>query len=197
MNQPSSVLRLRQAVILVPLIALTLGSFWLYQVMNRATEDMLPKQQRSEPDFYVEKFSFVKMGEDGKAQYHFSGARLTHNPLDDSYDVTLPVLNNLGDGKGSTTIRAERASINSDYSRVQMFDNVQMDRPATANSEAFHAHSEYLLALPDDDVLETPDPVEITQGLAHLTGTGMHLNNSTREFSLASKVRGTYQAPRR
>lgn len=193
----SSARRFRIVAVLAPLIALALGSFWLFEVMRRAAGDAIPTPQRKEPDFYVEKFSYLKMAKTGKAEYHFSGARMTHNPLDDSYDIEHPVINNVGNERGQITMRADRAKVNSDNSEVHMYNNVHMDRPATANAEALHASSEYLLVLPDDDVMKTDKPVEILIGQSKLTGTGMVANNATREFRLASNVHGTYQAPRR
>jgi lipopolysaccharide export system protein LptC len=48
--------------------------------------------------------------------------------------------------------------------------------------------------LPDDDVVQTDKPVEITMGQSKLNGTGMFANNATRELRLSSNVHGTYQA---
>ncbi|WP_247869638.1 LPS export ABC transporter periplasmic protein LptC [Herbaspirillum sp. ST 5-3] len=181
----------------MPAIALALGSFWLLEVMRRSASDFIPNQERSEPDFYVEKFSYVKLGKTGKVQYHFSGAKLTHNPKDDSYDITLPVINNLGEATMPMTMRSERAHVNSDNSRIQLFNNVQVDRPASATSQHLHATSEYLLVLPDDEVMKTDEPVEITVGASTLSGVGMFADNATREFRLTSNVHGTYQVPQR
>jgi lipopolysaccharide export system protein LptC len=192
-----STMRFRLMVILAPTIALALGSFWLLEVMRRTAGDFLPSPQRSEPDFYVEKFNYVKISKTGSAQYHISGTRLTHNPEDDSYDITLPVINNLGNVQAPMTIRSERAQVNSDNSQVRLYDNVHMDRPASPTNEPMHAKTEYLLVLPDDDVMRTDKPVEITLGQSKLTGTGMMANNATRELRLTSNVHGTYQASAR
>jgi lipopolysaccharide export system protein LptC len=192
-----STMRFRLMAILAPTIALALGSFWLLEVMRRTAGDFLPSPQRSEPDFYVEKFNYVKMSKTGSAQYHISGTRLTHNPEDDSYDITLPVINNLGNVQAPMTIRSERAQVNSDNSQVHLYDNVHMDRPASPTNEPMHAKTEYLLVLPDDDVMRTDKPVELTLGRSKLTGTGMMANNATRELRLTSNVHGTYQASAR
>jgi lipopolysaccharide export system protein LptC len=192
-----STMRFRLMAILTPTIALALGSFWLLEVMRRTAGDFLPSPQRSEPDFYVEKFNYVKMSKTGSAQYHISGTRLTHNPEDDSYDITLPVINNLGNVQAPMTIRSERAQVNSDNSQVHLYDNVHMDRPASPTNEPMHAKTEYLLVLPDDDVMRTDKPVELTLGRSKLTGTGMMANNATRELRLTSNVHGTYQASAR
>ncbi|WP_228535831.1 LPS export ABC transporter periplasmic protein LptC [Noviherbaspirillum malthae] len=191
--------RFRLVAIIAPLIALALGSFWLFEVLRRAGDEAMPPPERKEPDFYVENFSYVKIGKTGKAQYHFSGAKMTHNPQDDSYDIVLPVINSVGkeSGRGPMVVRAERGTVNNDNSQIHLYENVQLDRPATANAQAMHVRSEYMLVLPDDDVVKTDKPVKISVGQSVLTGTGMVANNATRELQLSNNVHGTYQAPQR
>ena len=189
--------RFRLVVILALLAMMALGSFWLMEVMRRSADDIVPNQARSEPDFYVEKFSYVKLARDGKVQYHFTGARLTHNPQDDSYDIQHPVIQSVGEAQAPMTMRSERAHVNSDNSRVQLYDNVQLDRLASGDTSHLHITSEYLLVLPDDEVMQTDKPVDILLDQSKLSGTGMFINNATREFRLTSNVHGTYQAPAR
>ena len=182
---------------LAPLIVLALASFWLYEVMRRATDTAVPNPERNEPDFYVDKFSYVKLSKSGAAQYHFAGERLLHNPQDDSYDIIKPVVSNFSNADTPMTIRAERARVNSDNSQVHLHGNVRMDRQPSATVEPIHIRTEYMLVLPDDDVMKTDKAVEITTDRARLTGTGMVANNATREFNLMSDVHGTYQVPAR
>lgn len=189
--------RFRLLAILAPLIALALGSFWLFEVMRRASDDIVPMPERKEPDFYVEQFSYVKMSKTGKAEYHFSGERLTHNPQDDSYDIVKPVVKNLSNAEAPMTIRAEHAKVNSDYSEVHLYNNVHVERPASATRQAMQIETEYLLLLPDEDVIQTDKPVDITMGQSKLMGSDMYVNNATREFRLNSNVHGTYQPPER
>jgi lipopolysaccharide export system protein LptC len=193
MNESTRLFRL--VMILAPLVVLALGSFWLLEVTRRATNDAVPNRKRTEPDFYVEQFNYVKIAQDGKAQYHFSGAKLTHNPQDDSYDITKPVVSSVGKSAPPMTIRSETAHVNSDNSEVHMYRDVELDRPGAQDVEPMHAKSDYLLVLPDDDVIKTDKPMEITLGRSVLTGVGMLANNATREFRLMSKVHGTYQPP--
>jgi lipopolysaccharide export system protein LptC len=177
------------------MIALTLGSFWVLEVMRRSSGDFVPKEVRTEPDFYVENFSYIKLSKTSNARYHISGTKLTHNPVDDSYDIQMPVINNDGDGvEAPVTVRAQRARIDNDNTRVHLYENVQMDRPASRRSEPLQVRSEYMLVLPEDDVVQTDKPVEITMGQSILNGIGMFANNATRELRLSSNVHGTYQA---
>jgi lipopolysaccharide export system protein LptC len=195
MNGRRSVWRFRILTILALMIALALGSFWLLEVMRRAINDVTPKAARTEPDFYVENFNYVKLSPSGQAQYHISGARLTHNPQDDSYDIQHPVVSDISPERAPMTMRSERAHVNSDNSEVRMYDNVHIDRPASAQGGHLHITSDYMLLLPDDEIMKTDKAVVITLDLSRLTGVGMFANNATREFSLASNVHGTYQAP--
>lgn len=195
MSDARSGRRFRFAVTMALMIALTLGSFWVLEVMRRSSSDYVPKEARSEPDFYVENFSYIKLSKTSNARYHISGSRLTHNPLDDSYDIQLPVINNDGNGnEAPITVRAERGRVDSDNTKVHLYENVRLDRPATKRSGPLQVRSEYMLVLPDDDVVQTDKPVEITMGQSKLNGTGMFANNATRELRLSSNVHGTYQA---
>jgi lipopolysaccharide export system protein LptC len=92
-------------------------------------------------------------------------------------------------------MRSKRAHVNSDNSEIRMYDNVHIDRPASAQGGHLHITSDYMLLLPDDEIMKTDKAVVITLDLSRLTGIGMFANNATREFSLASNVHGTYQAP--
>ncbi|MFC5472975.1 LPS export ABC transporter periplasmic protein LptC [Paraherbaspirillum soli] len=192
MKNLRSAYRFRFILLLVLVTLLALGSFWLVQVMRKDTEDMLPHQTRTEPDYYVEKFNYVQMSLSGQARYNISGDLLTHNPADDSFDVQKPLIHSLDKTKPPMNLRAERAKIEDNNSKVHLYGDVNADRPRTPLADNFHLKSEYLLLLPDDDVIQTDKPVEITLGQSILNGTGMHFNNATRELKLSSKVRGVF-----
>jgi len=198
MNSEQSTRRFRLALILAVMISLALGSFWVLEVMRRNASDFVPDTARTEPDFYVEKFSYVRISTDGETRYRISGKRLTHNPKDNSYDIEQPVVSNQNmTNPAPTTLRADRARVDSDYSKIHLYDNVHMDRPASPTADDLHLTSDYLLLLPDDDVAQTDKAVHIKSGRSTLTGIGMFANNATREFRLSSNVHGTYQAPMR
>jgi lipopolysaccharide export system protein LptC len=187
--------RVRLVLVITLGAALTLGSFWVLEMMRKGADDSMPALPRNEPDYYVEKFNFVRMSQSGQARYNISGKRLTHNPADDSFEIQLPVINSLGSDRPPMTVRAQRALVNDDSSKVHLYDDVHIDRPATPAAEHFHVKSDYLLVLPDDDVMQTDKPVDITLGTSRLTGTGMLANNATRELRVSGNVHATYQSP--
>lgn len=175
--------------------ALALGSLWLVEVMERQTENSLPQPARTDPDFYVQKFNFVRMAKTGEARYNLTGTEMQHYPADDSYLVQNPVMHSYGKDRPPMVTRSLHATVQNDNSEIHMYDNVHIDRPASATSQHFQLMTSYLLLLPDDDVMKTPKPVELKLGESVLTGVGMYANNATGEFRLNDNVKGQYQAP--
>jgi len=174
-------------------IALCLGSYWVLEVIRRGFDNPTASAVRTDPDYFVEKFNFVRASKLGQARYAISGARLTHLPKDDSYEISLPIMKSLSVEKPAITMRAQRAISNSDASQVQLFDNVQIDRPESKGSPHFHLNSEYVMVYPDDDVMQSDRLVDITQGNTEVTGIGMYANNATLMFSLARNVHSVTQ----
>lgn len=185
----------RRRLGMVPLLmlaaVLALGSFWLLEIMRKAGNDAGPAAARVDPDYYVDNFNFVRLSATGEAQYNISGKRMVHHPADDTHSVELPVINSLSKERPPMTARAERAKIEPDGSKVHMYDQVRINRPKTPGASYFHMESDYLLVLPDEDIMRTDRPVRMTLDDAQLAGTGMVANNATGELHLASRVHAT------
>jgi lipopolysaccharide export system protein LptC len=172
--------------------ALVLGSFWLLQLMHGAVTDAKPAARGSEPDYYVENFTFVRMSKTGQARYNVAGKRLIHRPDNDTYEITLPVVHSFSEQQPPLMMRAEQAIAVPDSSIIHMREKVEVDRPASATANHFHLKSDYLEILPDEDIIKTDRPVDMILGASHLTGIGMYVNNATREFRLAQQVHGVF-----
>ena len=195
MNDSQPANRVRIWIFIAMLATLALGSFWLLEVLRKSGDDTVPNTARSEPDYYVENFSYIRMAKSGQARYNISGQKLTHLPKNDTYEIQLPIVNTLDSSQAPMSMRAQRALVEHESNKVHMYDQVHVDRPATAKAEHLQIRSEYLLILPDDEVMQSDKRVDITLDQSTLTGVGMYANNATREFRLDGKVHGTYQAP--
>ncbi len=180
--------RLRLIVALVLSLALALGSLWVREVIRRNADDAKAQSERTDPDYFVNNFHFIKTSTLGKARYDVSGVRLTHYPKDDSFEITKPIVKSLELDRPSTTATAERAKSNGDNSLVEMFDNVQVERPESKLAPHFRLTTDYLQLLPDDDVMKTEHAVALTQGATDMTGEGLYANNATLVYSLANHV---------
>jgi lipopolysaccharide export system protein LptC len=196
MNSANTRHRFRLSIIIALMATLALGSFWLLEVLRRSSEVMNAIQVRNEPDYSVDQFHFIRMSDAGHARYTVSGTKLTHYPASDTFEIQQPVLHSLSDNQAPITMRSERATIDNVGNTIHMHKNVHVDRPKKGTSEKFSLQSNHLLVLPDKNVMETEESVDIHFGELHLRGEGMVANNATREFRLLKNVRGTFaQAP--
>lgn len=191
MSDINSASRLRMIFALVVAAAMALGSLWVREVMQRGGDDGSSAAVRTDPDYFVDNFRFIKTApQTGQARYSVAGQRMTHYPKDDSYEITLPVVNSLSTDKPSITMTAKRGTANSDASLVEMFDDVNIDRPESAQAAHLHLSSDYMQFLPDDQVMQTTHAVEIHQGSTVVTGTGFYTNNAT----LVTRISGNVHA---
>lgn len=195
MNPPRPVNRVRLSVIIVLTAVIALASFWVVEVMRRTAGDMPVDRPAGEPDFYVERFNFVKTTPLGKVEYHISGERLTHYPDNDSYAIQNPIVNSVLEEGPPMMTRADRAIINDDQTRIHLHDNVVSERPASEQTAYVRLRSEYMLLLPEEDLMRTDHPVEVLYNQSKLTGTGMVANNVTREVQILKDTRAIYQPP--
>lgn len=178
----------RLGLLIALAVVLAFGSFWLLQVQHKRDEDHAPVRARTAPDYYVQKFTFVKMAKSHTTRYNISGDVLLHHPQDDSIEITRPIIHQFANGAAPMRIQADRAMVNSDDSEVHLNGHVDLDRPAIGKTEHLHAKSPALLILPDDEIVKTDAPVELLLGSTTLTGIGMVVNNASRQFNIASRV---------
>ena len=171
-------------------------SFWALEVTRRSSDESQPKGARSDPDYFVEDFSYTRLAPDGKAQYLVSGSKLIHYPTDDSSVVLKPTVRSYSDKRDPMTLQAKRARITKDQREVHLYENVSMERPQAKGSEPLQIESDYMLALPDEDIVKTDRQVTIRLGGSKLVGTGMVADNARRQLTLQRKVTGFYESPR-
>lgn len=175
--------------------ALALVSLWVAEVTRNRTDDALPQPAKTTPDYYVDGFRFVQMAANGQPSYTVSGKKMTHFPADDSAVIDKPVLRSLAAEKPAMSIVADRARSVEDNTKVHLYGNVQADRPATPKEQRLLITSEYMMVLPNEDIVKTDKPVTIRLGQSVVRGAGMVANNATRRVEVTGNVRSTYIAP--
>lgn len=173
-------------------VMITLGTFWLLQVMRQGGNGAAADPTSNEPDYYIHNFSFVKMDLTGKPSYLVSGVKLTHRPLDDSSEIDKPAMRSLSEGQQPLNIVAQRGRIDQNNTRVQLNDSVVIDRAANATRQSLNLKTEALTVYPDTENMETALPVEMLVGTTHITGVGMKGNNATGQVDIASRLHITY-----
>lgn len=175
----------------------SLGSFWLVQVMERSALDMRPDPNRNLPDYIVDRFSFVRLGADGQPAYIVSGDKLTHLPVGDSSLIEQPRMRNLSATQPPMETRADLARIDQDNTRVQLTGDVHVERAASPSLQGMDLKTEALTVFPESDRMETDRPVRVELGQSVMTGVGMKANNATRQIDVSQRLQITYPpAPR-
>ncbi len=167
-------------------------SLWMLKVAQRTDGNTQATGQRTEPDYVIEGFRYVKVARDGGAEYVIEGDKLAHDPVSDDSLITRPRLNSYAPGRAPMTLTAERARINNDHSEFHLIDNVRLDRPQTRGSEALTVESDYMLVLPNQDLVKTDHAVRAQLGNSTLEGVGMVADNKKRQLTLQSRVNATY-----
>lgn len=187
--------RFRVVVLLALTAALALGSFWVLEVVRRSSGPDVTEANRNDPDYYIENFQFVRVSNAGQPEYSISGQRMTHYPVDDIHKVDQPVVKSLTPERPPMQATSKTATVDRINSKIHMYGEVHLDRAATAQRARLQLESEYLLLLTDQDIMQTDQPVTITQGQSVLKGKGMVANNATGELRLAGDVNVTYRPP--
>ena len=170
-----------------------LGSLWLLQVMQRDDQPGGMDPSKNEPDYIVEKFSFVRMTPEGTPRYLFYGGKLTHRPLGDVSDVELPMIQNMAPGQQTMTISALKARIRHEQNEVDLLGKVDVVRPASPTVQYMRLKTEALTVFTDEDRMSSDQKVNVTLGDATINGAGMEANNATRLIEF--KGRGRIVAP--
>lgn len=165
-------------------VLLAAGSFWLVQLMNRPDVSLNPDSAGDEPDYIIEKFSFVRMTPEGKPRYLFHGERLTHRPQSDVSVVERPILKNLTPGAPPMTLQANRARIRHPVNQIDLLGKVDVSRPVSPTTRALQMQTEALTVFPDEERMQSDQLVKMTHGAAVITGVGMQANNATRQVTM-------------
>jgi lipopolysaccharide export system protein LptC len=180
----------RLAAIMTLGLAFALGSFWLVQVINRGDIGNQGEGLLNEPDYIVEKFSFVRMTPAGKPRYIVSGDKLTHRPVDDISDVERPVVQNMAPAQQAMTMNAQRGRIDHTKNVVDLEDKVHIERAGSAAVKPLTIRTEQLRVFPDEERMTSDQLVTMTVGATSIRGVGMRADNAaqTVRFSKNSQI---------
>jgi lipopolysaccharide export system protein LptC len=99
--------------------------------------------------------------------------------------------------KAPVTVRAKRGHIDGDLTTLDLYDNVEIYRPAQSASETqkaspyMLAKSSYFQVLINDDIITTDKPVELEQGLSVMqSNDGGIFDNVKQSMQLLGTVKG-------
>ncbi|MEO7578516.1 MAG: LPS export ABC transporter periplasmic protein LptC [Massilia sp.] len=180
--------RWRLTAVMTVGVLFSVGSFYLVQLAGRDDVALPPDALKTEPDYIVEKFSFVRMDPNGRPRYIIAGDKLTHRPIDDIAEVEQPVVNSLTAERARMTMRARRARIDQTNSVIDLKGAVAIDRLPSALGKPMTLRTEALTLYTDEDRMETEQPFKLVIGTQTVTGVGMQANNATGRFKVKNNM---------
>ena len=186
-----SAYRFRLTAIFAFAVSLAASSAWLNMVLKKSAADEAA-DSREKPDYYIDHFRHFRLKKTGKADYELTGKKMTHYPDNDSYLINFPVMESLDEQQRLQIAHSDWAYVEDENSKIHMHENVVVLRPPAKNSETFRMTTEYLLVLPDEDIMRTDREVTAYKGTATMTASGMESNNATRELFLLNRAKIVY-----
>lgn len=184
--------RLRAWSVMLPLLLLLGATYWLDQQVQP-----LPPQaddsKRHDPDYIIDDLSATTLDEHGTPHYLLAAQQMIHYPDDDSTQMTEPRLTSLYPDRPPTHVSAKRGKISSKGDQVFLYDDVKVVRDASATQSPMTLTTSYLHVLPDQDLVDTDQPVTIVNDSTVVTGIGMKLNNKTGVAQLLAQVRSEHE----
>ncbi len=170
------------AVSLALLSGLAVGSYWLAE--QARLSDATPKNYGHDIDYTASDITLTRMDDKGRAQYVIDAKKLIHYSDDDSGELIQPRLAGAKADRPEMRVRADLGKTTSDGEEVRLYGNVVMTRAPWKGAAQLVARGPYMLALPEQEVLKTDQPIDVTQGGSHLTANGMQYDNGYRKLQL-------------
>lgn len=178
-----------------------LGGFWVYEVMRRDSEEQSRGNRvRTEPDYYVEHFNFVRLSQSGNTNYRVTGEKLTHFPQEDEFEIAQPRIIGVDQEKTPMNIRADRAVVKQKIQetaggpiedQIHLYDNVKVERSPSKVGVPVKLETTSLVLYPDSERMKTEAAITMTTPNAYITATGMEANNANQTVKFLHQLRVT------
>ncbi|WMW81255.1 LPS export ABC transporter periplasmic protein LptC [Undibacterium cyanobacteriorum] len=192
-------IRIWLSVVLLGLVML--GGFWIYEVMRRNSEDSANSGRvRTEPDYFVEHFNFVRISQSGNTNYRVTGQKLTHFPQEDEFEIQQPRIVGIDQEKTPMNIRADRAIVKQKVQekdggliedQIHLLDNVEVVRAGSATVVEVQLNTNHLVLYPDSERMRTDQAIVLKTPSAHITAVGIEADNARQTIRFLNQLRAT------
>lgn len=158
-----------KAPILASIAALT----WWLSLDQPPPEQTAKTETSQKADYFLRHFEVVDMDQTGSPLRQLKADFMQHFPVDDSTELTHPVMHLHHVTKPSWRIESDMGYVSSNGDQILLDGPVNIRRPAAAGFDAVQIHTRKLRVQLPDDYAETDQPVDIQTGIHKMTGVGM------------------------
>lgn len=173
--------------LLLLLSALAISSLWLEYAIQTKTS-IAHVFGANEPDYIVRNFTITRTNLAGVKQYTLWSIFAQHFPANDTTFLTTPVMHAQDAKQGDASIHSDRAVALAQGKQVNFIGNVVLVRDQHTLQGPLTLTTNYLEALPDEQIMRTSQPVVIVGQAEHITAGGMLMNNHLQQINLFHKV---------
>lgn len=177
------------------LVALAASAFWLEYTVQPPAQAGNGKS-RHDPDYIIDNFSAVRLGEDGRPLYTLAADKMLHYPDDDTSHLQAPRFVHYDPAAAPLHITSETALVTREGENAYFSDDVRVVREPYADNSTLTITTDYLHVVPDKNFAKTDKPVTITDANTTIKAVGLELDNKARTVKLLSRVNGRYELPR-
>lgn len=175
------------------LLVLVVLTAWLRYV-TEFPEVRNDGKSRHDPDYIISGVLGRKLDASGNLLYTLTSDEIRHYPDDDTIYLLKPTLIYLDPKRPPVIIKSGHGRANSQAQRVELWDQVEIHRAATAQEGQLVATMSELTVLTEEEKAFTKSRVLITQTNSWVQGVGMQVDNKLRTYLLESAVTGQIES---
>ncbi|MEM7542215.1 MAG: LPS export ABC transporter periplasmic protein LptC [Pseudomonadota bacterium] len=183
---------MRAWIAAVALLALGVGSFWLWQALD---EDEAVEIDLSghDPDYFIEKMTRRVTGVGGELRSILRADLVTHYPDDDSTELESPHLEIYNGRPKPWHVIAERGWVASGNDVVLLHGEVEIWKNDDGGTRMYQVLTSELRVLPHEKYAETDNPATIIGPSSITHSVGMRANFARDRLELLERVRSRYE----
>lgn len=185
---------MKRFISLIIISALALLSWWFQDIWKEAPI-IQPEKDEHFPDYFMENFTLTNMDITGKPSYILRASKMQHYSDNNSSELEQPRIQFLGE-KSDWSITAEHALILENDNQIQLRNNVQLSRNASAEQAPMTIDTEYLSINTSTEVAETQYLAQVSSKGLSMTSKGLVYDSRNGILKLVSEVKGVYESVR-
>jgi LPS export ABC transporter protein LptC len=158
-------------ILFLLLVLAAIGSGWL---MNRANQGGLTAETEAslDPDYYMEDFTTITMGDDGLPLNKLYAVYMEHNPVDDTLELYEPKLEIFRDSDDPLFITAEKGWVTNDNEVILLRGKVRLWEEDGEGDVALNVDTTEVKVLLLEEYAETDQNATIVAKGTTVTGRG-------------------------
>lgn len=181
---------MKNLIRLLVVAGLILASWWFQNLIDTKPELVTLDEVRF-ANYFLRDFEIKSHDSQGQLRYILAAAELDNYEKESMAELKQVKIESFSQD-ANWTLQAERGEFYQQDKRIELFDNVRLERPATQQSKALSLKTGHIVFYPEKEELKSDDDVFISSEQSQIQSKGMHFNNKLGILTLESEVKATY-----